>query len=196
MRRIALLALGGVLLAGGVAATEPTGLPPGDPAAGRKLAGMCRTCHGIDGYARIPIAPHIGGEQPAYIERQLIAFRAGTRVHEMMSVVAKTLTDEQIANLAAWYGSHKAGATLVANAADAPEACVVCHGTDGLALVDDVPNLAGETNIYIDTQLKAFRGGKRTHEIMSVIAADMTDDEIRAVADWYAAVKLKIDPPQ
>jgi cytochrome c553 len=56
-------------------------------------------------------------------------------------------------------------------------------------------NLTGETNIYIDTQLKAFRIGKRTHEVMSVVAAEMSDAEIRAAADWYGNVKLEITVP-
>jgi cytochrome c553 len=77
----------------------------GDAAAGKVAAGKCRTCHGIDGIARIPIAPHIAGESTIYLETQLKAFRSGKRVHEIMSVVAKTLTDEDIANLAAWYSS-------------------------------------------------------------------------------------------
>jgi cytochrome c553 len=59
-------------------------------------------------------------------------------------------------------------------------------------LIEDAPNLAGESAIYIDTQLKAFRLGKRTHEIMSAIAADLTNDEIREYADWYASIRLKI----
>jgi cytochrome c553 len=59
----------------------------------------------------------------------------------------------------------------------------------------DAPNLAGEANIYLDTQLKAFRSGKREHEIMTGIAADLTDVEIRALADWYAAVRLEIALP-
>jgi cytochrome c553 len=61
--------------------------------------------------------------------------------------------------------------------------------------MEDVPNLAGESAIYIDTQLKAFRLGKRKHEVMSAVAADLTDEDIRAFADWYAAVKLEIAPP-
>ncbi|MGB3243304.1 MAG: c-type cytochrome [Sulfitobacter sp.] len=189
MIRILCITLGGFILAGAVSAQTA-----GDPAEGRKLAGQCRTCHGIDGYAKIPIAPHIGGEPAPYIASQLTAFRDGTRTHEMMSVVAKTLTDQQIADLSAWYAQHEASAVLAADAAGAPAACVACHGADGIGLAENVPNLAGETNIYIDTQLKAFRGGKRTHEVMSAIAADMTDAQIRAVADWYAAVQLEILP--
>ncbi|MGJ8569887.1 MAG: c-type cytochrome [Hoeflea sp.] len=189
MRALIALGFGGLLLAGTALADEPA---VGDSVAGKKIAGQCRTCHGIDGYAKIPIAPHIGGEPASYLRNQLIAFRNGTRTHEMMSVVAKMLTDQQIEDVAAWYSSHIAVATLTADAASAPQACTACHGTDGIALVEDAPNLAGETNIYIDTQLKAFRLGKRTHEVMSAVAEDMTDAEIRAVADWYGSVKLDI----
>ncbi len=188
--RLVALALGGVILAGGSLAQ--------DVEAGRKVAGMCRTCHGIDGYAKIPIAPHIGGEPADYLELQLRAFRDGSRVNEMMSVVAAGLTDSQITDVAAWYAAHRATATLPegADPSNAPELCVTCHGTDGIAVQPGVPNLAGETNIYIDTQLKAFRLGKRTSDVMSPIAADLTDDEIRAVADWFAAVKLEITGPE
>ena len=110
----------------------------------------------------------------------------------MMTVVARNLSDAQIADLAAWYASHSAVASLAADPAGAPADCVACHGADGISLAEDVPNLAGETVIYIDTQLKAFRGGKRTHEVMSGIAAELTDVEIRAAAEWYAAVALEI----
>ena len=66
-----ILCLGGIILAGAGQAQ--------DAEAGRKVAGMCRTCHGLDGIARIPIAPHIGGESVEYLSRQLTAFRDGTR---------------------------------------------------------------------------------------------------------------------
>ncbi|WP_245848453.1 c-type cytochrome [Actibacterium ureilyticum] len=185
------LVLGGLLPAGAA-----TGQGGGDPAAGQKVAGMCRTCHGIDGYAKIPIAPHIGGEPESYIAAQLAAFRSGTRQHEMMSVVAAGLNDQQIADVAAWYASHQTVASLPAGAdpAGAPQVCADCHGADGIALFEDAPNLAGETTIYIDTQLKAFRTGKRHHEIMSEIASQLSDADIRAAADWYAAIKLEVGP--
>lgn len=175
-----------------------TPAPAADPEAGRRVAGMCRTCHGMDGYAQIPIAPHIGGEPQDYLEAQLMAFKTGTREHEMMSIVAQSLTAQQIADVAAWYAAHTAEATLPAGVdeAQAPDACVSCHGADGLSQLLDAPNLAGETNIYIDTQLKAFKRGRRTHEIMSSVAADLSDAEIRAIADWYAAIELTIAPPQ
>lgn len=182
------MVLGGLALAGGALAQ-----PTGDRAAGRQLAGQCRTCHGLDGFARIPIAPHIGGEPAEYLVRQLTAFRDGTREHEMMTIVARSLTDQQIADLAAWYSGHRITAELTADPSGAPEQCVACHGADGLHQIPDAPNLAGETNIYIDTQLKAFRLGKRVSETMNPIAAELSDAEIRAAADWYAGVRITIE---
>ncbi|MEL6479460.1 MAG: cytochrome c [Pseudomonadota bacterium] len=84
-----------------------------DPAAGRKQAGQqCRTCHGLDGIAQIPIAPHLAGESQIYLETQLKAFRSGKRQHEMMSVVAKNLSDGEISNLSAWYASIRITAEM------------------------------------------------------------------------------------
>lgn len=182
--------LGGLMLA----VVSPVKVAADDPDAGRKIANMCRTCHGIDGYAQIPIAPHIGGEPEEYLEAQLMAFKTGARQHEMMSVVTASLSAQQISDVAAWYASHSAIATLPdsVSANDAPEACVSCHGADGISLILDAPNLAGEVNIYIDTQLKAYRNGKREHQIMSAVAAGLTDEEIRELADWYANVQLEI----
>ena len=87
----------GLLQSGAVQAADPT--------LGRQKAKMCQTCHGIDGLARIPSAPHIAGESQVYLVTQLKAFRAGTRTHEIMSLIAKDLSDEDIENLAAWYSS-------------------------------------------------------------------------------------------
>ena len=192
MRSLAILVLGGVLLAQDGRAE---GLQ-GDAAAGKQLAGQCRTCHGLNGFARIPIAPHIGGENPDYIRHQLVAFREGTRTHEMMTVVAKGLTDEAIDDLAAWYASQTVTAVLAPGMTEdaAPQDCVGCHGADGIALIEEAPNLAGENVIYIDTQLKAYRTGKRVHEIMSPIAAELSDEDIRAAAAWYESVTLEIAP--
>jgi cytochrome c553 len=84
----------------------------GDAAAGKVKAGQCKTCHGIDGIAKIPIAPHIAGENEIYLETQLKAFRSGKREHEIMNVVAKGLSDADIVDLAAWYASIKITAQM------------------------------------------------------------------------------------
>lgn len=84
-----------------------------DPTAGKTMAAtQCQTCHGLDGVAQIPIAPHLAGENRIYLETQLKAFRSGKRQHEIMSLIAKNLSDEEISNLAAWYESINITATL------------------------------------------------------------------------------------
>jgi cytochrome c553 len=73
--------------------------------------------------------------------------------------------------------------------------CQVCHGIDGIAKIPIAPHLAGESQIYIETQLKAFRSGKREHEMMSVIAKDLADDDITNVAQWYSSIKIQVTMP-
>lgn len=90
-----------------ICATTTTPAEAADAKAGRQKAVACRTCHGIDGIAKIPIAPHIAGENQVYLITQLKAFRSGKRQHEIMSVVAAELSDADIADLAAWYAAIK-----------------------------------------------------------------------------------------
>ena len=83
-----------------------------DAAAGKEKAKKCQTCHGIDGAAKQPHVPNIGGESDIYLIKQLKAFRSGERQDPQMSIMAKPLTDEDIANLAAWYSSIKFTVTM------------------------------------------------------------------------------------
>ncbi len=95
-----------------LAVLGPNGAQAGDPALGRQKAKMCQTCHGIDGLARIPSAPHIAGESQIYIVTQLKAFRSGKRSHQIMSVIARQLNDADIDNLAAWYSGIQISVTV------------------------------------------------------------------------------------
>ncbi len=80
---------------------------------GRQIASrQCQVCHGLDGIAKIPVAPNLAGESGIYLQAQLKAFRSGARVNEMMSVVAKDLSDADIASVAAWYESIRIVATM------------------------------------------------------------------------------------
>ena len=76
-----------------------------DAAAGRIKAQMCTTCHGANGLAVAPNTPHLAGQPEPYLVEQLKAYRSGKRAHEVMGVVAKPLTDADIADLAAWFAS-------------------------------------------------------------------------------------------
>ena len=83
-----------------------------DAAAGRAKAKACQACHGIDGVSKQAHVPHIAGESEIYLIKQLKAFRDGERQDPQMSIMAKPLTDEDIANLAAWYSSIKITVTV------------------------------------------------------------------------------------
>lgn len=79
-----------------------------DSAAGKKVVqGTCAVCHGVDGIAKNPDAPHLAGETAAYLVKQLKAFKSGERKHEQMSIIAQGLSDDDMANAAAWYSSIK-----------------------------------------------------------------------------------------
>ena len=76
-----------------------------DAGAGRAKAQMCTPCHGANGLAVTPNTPHLAGQPEPYLVDQLKAYRSGKRAHEVMGVVAKPLTDADIADLAAWFAS-------------------------------------------------------------------------------------------
>ena len=76
-----------------------------DLAAGRAKAMACQACHGMDGLSKVPDAPNIAGQNEAYLVAQLQAFKTGRRQNESMSVVAATLSDSDIAALAAYYAA-------------------------------------------------------------------------------------------
>ena len=77
----------------------------GDAAAGsQKIRTLqCVSCHGRDGVAKIPEAPNLAGQVQSYLGAALAAYRSGARKNEMMSVVAEKLSDQDIADLAAYY---------------------------------------------------------------------------------------------
>ena len=106
IRSIPLIAaLASALVAGN--ATAQGGAPAGDAAKGREKVQMCQGCHGIDGwrtaYPEVYHVPKIAGQQPAYLFAALKAYKAGDRTHPSMVAIAASLTDQDMANLAAYY---------------------------------------------------------------------------------------------
>lgn len=67
------------------------------------------------------------------------------------------------------------------------KSCVTCHGRDGIGTSPGYPNLAGQKSVYAMLQLTAFRSGKRHNEVMNIIAKDLTDEDIRTIAEYYEA---------
>ncbi len=90
---------------------------------------------------------------------------------------------------AAWAGDAAAGKEK------ALHVCAVCHGPAGVAVAPETPNLAGEPEGYLSRQLKAFRSGKRQHEVMAVIAKSLSDDDIANLAAWFNSIQVTATPP-
>ena len=76
-----------------------------DPQAGKARAQACTVCHGTLGISMVPNAPHLAGQPAIYLAEQLRNFRSGRRPHEVMSVIAKGLSDADIDDLSAWFAS-------------------------------------------------------------------------------------------
>jgi cytochrome c553 len=77
----------------------------GDAKAGRQKALQCQTCHGLDGLAKIPDAPHLAGQVEAYLAKSLADYKTGARKHDMMTLVMQNIGEQDIQDLAAYYAS-------------------------------------------------------------------------------------------
>jgi cytochrome c553 len=90
-----------------------------------------------------------------------------------------------------------ASSCCVALAAEAPPGrakagpCATCHGPQGIAVAPDAPNLAGQPQIYLAAQLRAFRAGTRVHPVMNVIAKPLSDADIEQLSGWYASIRIQ-----
>lgn len=77
----------------------------GNATAGRQKALQCQTCHGLDGMSKLPEAPNLGGQPEIYLVKSLNDFRRGIRKNDMMSIVVQQLSDQDVADLAAYYAA-------------------------------------------------------------------------------------------
>jgi len=72
--------------------------------------------------------------------------------------------------------------------------CTACHGPKGVATMPDAPHIAGQPRAYLVEQLKAFRSGRRTHEVMTFMAKNLSDADIQEIADWYSSFEIEVKP--
>ena len=77
----------------------------GDVKAGRAKALACQACHGLDGLSKLPDAPHLAGQPERYLVKSLDEYRKGVRKNELMTLVVKDLSDQDIADLASYYSA-------------------------------------------------------------------------------------------
>ena len=175
----------------------------GDPEAGEALAESCAACHGADGNSNNPEWPKIAGQNERYLRDSLKAYRDGQRQDPLMMGEAANLSDEDIANLAAYYAAQdvqigSADPELVelgeqiyrgGNTETGVSACMACHSPSGSGNAPaGYPAVSGQHAAYNAAALRAYANGERTGsmnaEMMQSIAERMSDEEIEAVSSY------------
>ena len=165
----------------------------GDAQAGANIAYSCLGCHGIDGYRNAYPSfrvPKLGGQSATYLEVALKGYRDGTREHPTMIAQATSLTDQQIADVAAYFASFgseaiDAGGSQVPGIEQAAT-CAACHGQNGISLAPAWPTLAGQHEDYLEHALKQYRDGTRNSPVMMPLAAGLSDADIKLLAKYFS----------
>jgi len=204
------------LAAMGLVWATPAGAQAGakpDLAGGERIAKqVCVACHAADGNSVAPANPKLAGQFAEYLEKQLREFkteggRKAARQNAVMSGMVAPLSKADMRALAAYYAAQTLRPAAARDKDLAAQgqrlwrggvgergvpACAGCHGPDGAGIPGLYPRLSGQFAEYIEAQLKAFRTGTRENDpngMMRGVAARMTDEEIKAVAEYAAGLR-------
>lgn len=195
-----------------VAAAEAVAKP--DVAHAKQIVDtVCAACHGADGNSAASANPNLAGQGATYITRQLQQFKSGVRVNPVMAAMAASLTPDDMVALGIYFSQQKpkggtakdpalvkSGQSLYRGGmiATGLPACSSCHSPDGAGIPKNYPRLAGQFADYTYAQLKAFKLGDRGADkegrdpqgrIMGVVAQKMSDEQMKALADYTAGLR-------
>lgn len=181
----------------------------GDVKAGEKKIAMCIGCHGIQGYQasfpEVHKVPKISGQGAKYIAAALDAYKKGDRKHPTMRGIADSLSEQDIADVSAYYEQHvQGGAAAVPAKPREPSAqvvqllqkgaCVSCHGDNFSKPIDpSYPKIAGQHADYLYVALKSYKSEKnatvgRSNAVMAGIAKQFTNAELKALAGYVSSL--------
>ncbi len=199
-------------LSGGAVLAHAADVAKPDANRGQQVVStVCVACHGADGNSASELYPKLAGQHAEYIAKQLKDFKPqasgqAARVNPIMAGMAGGLTDQQIADIAAYLSSQtmKPGAAHNADtvalgqkiyrggiAEKGVPACAGCHGPAGQGIPAQYPRLSGQWAAYTANQLSAFTqgaGARNNSEPMHAIASRLSDNEIKAVADYISGL--------
>lgn len=189
------------------------GLFKADAAKGQQIVTqVCAACHGAEGNSPTAANPNLAGQHPEYTLRQLRNFKPqggkpAERANAVMAGMVASLSDDDMANLAAYFASQKPATRAARDpelaklgqsiyrggiTAKGVAACASCHAPNGAGMPAQYPRLAGQYAEYVEAQLKAFRSGERANDpnkMMRAIAARLSDREIKALAEYTAGLR-------
>ena len=180
-------------------------LASADPRPGAQVAGaVCSACHGEEGMSMTADFPRLAGQAPEAIYKQLSDYRSGARFNPQMTPVAQKLSEEQLAQVAAYFGHIKSGPALGMGQKTVDDdqmrrlifrgdpgryipPCEGCHAR-GVGGPPEAPVIAGQSAAYVERQLLAYRSGERRNDVyrrMRDIAQRLTPEEIKKLAAAY-----------
>ena len=177
----------------------------GDATAGKNKSALCSTCHGAEGISLTPLWPNLAGQHATYTAKQLTEFRDGKRQAPAMAPMAANLSDQDIADLAAYYATLAKpapegvdekfvalGGSIYNRGAEGIMACTACHGPNGEGIdAAGFPKITGQKIEYTIKTLNDFRSGYRNNDMngmMRDLAKAMTDEQIEAVANYLSGL--------
>ncbi|MBB3260455.1 hypothetical protein F4827_005358 [Paraburkholderia bannensis] len=192
-------------------AAEPVTPAKPDLARGQAIAAqVCAACHAADGNSTGGAYPKLAGQHAEYLVKELKDFKPQpggkppARNNAIMAGFASALSDQDMINVSAWFASQTPKPGFARDAKTVPEgqkiwragiadkgvpACAACHGPTGQGIPVQYPRLSGQWSEYVVAQLYAFQQGTRNNnEPMRQIAHRLSDDEIKAVADYAAGL--------
>jgi cytochrome c553 len=184
-----------------------------DLANGERIAKtICAACHAPDGNSEAPANPKLAGQFAEYLHKQMRNFkteggRKASRENAVMAGMVATLSDADMLSVAAYFSDQALRPSAASDKDRAAfgqklwrggivekgvPACAGCHGPDGAGIPGMYPRLSGQFAEYVEAQLKAFRSGARANDpsgMMRGVAERMTDEEIKAVAQYAAGLR-------
>jgi cytochrome c553 len=165
----------------------------------------CVSCHGAGGNSTMAVNPKLASQFEPYVYKQLVDFTTANRNQPVMTTYAKMLTDDEKKNIAAFLATQQAKPGAARNkdivelgrkiyrggiADKGVAACASCHGATAAGIPAQFPRLAGQHQDYTLAQLQAFKSGARNNSPqMGTLAKRMSDEEMKAVADYVAGIK-------
>jgi len=187
----------------------------GDATAGATKNALCVGCHGIKGYhigfPEVHQVPKISGQGAGYIRAALHAYKTGDRKHPSMRSLAAGLTDQDIADLAAYYESTGTGLTLpetpVQGTPKAAElvtkgGCTSCHGANFSKPIDpSYPKIAGQHSDYLYVALRSYKTNDkpligRGHPVMGGVAKQFSNADLKVLADYMGSLPSELQTLQ